>query len=106
MSRCFAENSPYSSNTSPFLQSKTIELLDKQIKVAKLNSTLVLDNKENLIINNYNIPDPNWVSGFISGEGCFMIEINKSKSTKTGYAVNLRIAISQHSPKKFFFLKF
>ena len=43
------------------------------------------------------IPDPYWVAGFSSGEGCFIVDISKCKSTKIGYSVNLRVMISQHA---------
>jgi hypothetical protein len=41
--------------------------------------------------------EPNWVSGFTDGEGCFSVEIFKSKGSKLGYAVNLRFILTQHS---------
>lgn len=44
---------------------------------------------------NYEIPNRNWLVGFIEGEGCFMIDIFKSK-TKIGYAVGLKFQITQH----------
>ena len=40
------------------------------------------------IINTTNIPDPNWLAGFVSGDGCFSINFYKSK-TKIGNAVQL-----------------
>ena len=36
---------------------------------------------------NQNIKDPNWLAGFIDGDGSFRIKINKSSSTKSGYSV-------------------
>lgn len=33
------------------------------------------------------ISDPRWLSGFISGEGCFFVKITKSKTHKTGFQV-------------------
>jgi len=39
--------------------------------------------------------EPNGVSGFISGEGCFYISVYKSK-TKLGYATALMFSVSQH----------
>jgi hypothetical protein len=42
-----------------------------------------------------NIPDPNWVTGFVNGEGTFDVKIYRSK-TKIGKAVQLRFRISQH----------
>ena len=46
-----------------------------------------------------NIPDPNWISGFVSGEGTFDVKIYKSK-TIIGYAVQLRFRIPQHERDK------
>ena len=42
------------------------------------------------------IIDPNWLAGFISAEGCFIISIFKSTSVKTGFQVQLRFVLSQH----------
>jgi hypothetical protein len=41
------------------------------------------------------IPDPNWVTGFVNGEGTFDVKIYTSKS-RIGKAVQLRFRISQH----------
>jgi hypothetical protein len=38
----------------------------------------------------------NWLAGFFSGEGCFKIDISKSNTCKTGYAIRLHITIVQH----------
>nr|YP_009261988.1 LAGLIDADG endonuclease [Chrysoporthe austroafricana]AMX22063.1 LAGLIDADG endonuclease [Chrysoporthe austroafricana] len=43
------------------------------------------------------IPDPEWVAGFVSGEGNFSIGITKSVECKTGHAVQLRFKLTQHS---------
>lgn len=43
------------------------------------------------------IPDPNWVSGFASGEGTFDVVIATSKFTKVGSQVQLRHRICQHN---------
>ena len=43
------------------------------------------------------ITDPNWVAGFISGEGCFYIGIIKSSSYKLGETPLLIFKITQHS---------
>ena len=37
----------------------------------------------------------NWIAGFYSGEGCFSVDIFKSK-VKVGYSVVLRVSITQH----------
>lgn len=39
--------------------------------------------------------DPNWITGFFSGESCFFIDIFKS-TNKIGYSITLRILIAQH----------
>jgi hypothetical protein len=39
----------------------------------------------------------NLVAGFISGDGCFYVNILKSKDCKLGYSVKLRVSITQHS---------
>ena len=46
-------------------------------------------------INENKIKDPNWLAGFISGEGSFFFEIYESK-TRIGSAVRLKFLISQH----------
>jgi len=48
------------------------------------------------IINIENIPNPNWISGFVTGEGCFDSRIFKQLSNKIGYRVQLRFRITQH----------
>jgi len=42
------------------------------------------------------IPDPNWISGFVSGDGSFDINIPKDINYKQGYRVQLRFRITQH----------
>jgi len=46
--------------------------------------------------------DPHWMVGFTDAEGCFSIRITKSLTTKTGYQVQLRYQITQHSIDKVF----
>lgn len=43
------------------------------------------------------IPDPNWLAGFTDGEGCFNVNIVKSKTHKIGAQVQLRFELAQHS---------
>lgn len=39
-----------------------------------------------------NIPDPFWISGFVSGEGSFNFVVNKSKSaSKVRFSINLHL---------------
>lgn len=41
------------------------------------------------------VPDPQWLAGFTSGEGCFFV-IHKSKSCTLGEAVQLKFILVQH----------
>jgi hypothetical protein len=38
-----------------------------------------------------------WLAGFISAEGCFYVAIRSSKTSNTGYSVQLTFIIAQHS---------
>ena len=49
-----------------------------------------------LLVENQTIRDPNWLSGFTSGEGCFFIDIYKSSTSRLREAVKLKFKISQH----------
>lgn len=55
---------------------------------------------ERPLINIKTIINPNWISGFSTGEGCFDVNIAKDLSCKTGYKVQLRFRISQHKPAR------
>jgi LAGLIDADG endonuclease len=48
------------------------------------------------IINTTIIPDPQWVAGFVCGEGNFGVKIKKSKKNKIGYQIQLIFILSQH----------
>ena len=50
---------------------------------------------ERLIINTETIPDPNWISGFVSAEGNFDVRM-PHLNTKLGQRVQLRFRITQH----------
>lgn len=49
------------------------------------------------IVNIPTIIDYDWFAGFFSGDGCFYIEINKSKTSIVNYTIRLRALIGQHS---------
>ena len=49
------------------------------------------------IFNDLTVQDPNWISGFTSGAGCFHVSLYKSSFTQTGYGVGLRLQLAQHS---------
>lgn len=42
------------------------------------------------------ILNPNWVLGFVDGEGCFHVSVSKNNNTSLGYQVTLEFTISQH----------
>lgn len=51
---------------------------------------------ERPLVPNLPIPDPQWVAGFTSGEGCFFIVIHKSPNSKLGEAVQIKFILVQH----------
>lgn len=50
---------------------------------------------ERPVINTKNIPDGNWIAGFVTGEGSFDVNIPQS-TNKIGHRVQLRFRITQH----------
>lgn len=46
------------------------------------------------------------MAGFVSGEGNFSIGITKSSETKTGYVVQLRFKLTQHSRDEYLLQSF
>lgn len=40
--------------------------------------------------------DYNWLAGFISGDGCFYVNISKSSTCTLGYSVKLWLSLTQH----------
>lgn len=52
---------------------------------------------EKPIIKDLKVQDPNWISGFTTGDGCFHVTLAKSPFTKTGYRVALRFQLAQHN---------
>ena len=45
----------------------------------------------------WDIQDPNWLAGFVEGEGCFFINILNKSSHRLGVQVKLAFQITQHS---------
>lgn len=43
------------------------------------------------------IKDPNWLAGFTSGEGCFLVRIINSSSHRLGFQALLVFKLTQHS---------
>lgn len=52
------------------------------------------------LVNTTSILDPNWIAGFVSGEGCFDINIKKNKTHRIGKQVILRFSLKQHEKDK------
>lgn len=48
------------------------------------------------IIHTEKIPDPFWVAGFTTGEGCFFLNIGKDSNMKLGYRITVGLQITQH----------
>ena len=44
----------------------------------------------------YKIMDPNWLTGFSSGEGCFHVKFKISSRSKLGIQISLYFKISQY----------
>ncbi len=64
----------------------------KNIKWSEFNNVVPVNRP---IINTENIPDPQWVAGFVNGEGTFDVKIYSSKN-KIKHSVQLRFRIPQH----------
>lgn len=45
-------------------------------------------------VTNTAIPDPNWITGFVDGEGCFNVRLIK---TTKGESISLRFIVTQHA---------
>jgi hypothetical protein len=50
-----------------------------------------------LFVENSKIPDPEWIAGFTSGEGCFYVGAWKTPDRRLGVRVTLKFMITQHS---------
>jgi len=44
--------------------------------------------------------DPNWVTGFVDGEGCFYIHLDRRKSSKSGWHIQTCFQIKLHIKDK------
>lgn len=49
------------------------------------------------VVKNQKVPNPYWMAGFTSGEGCFFVNATDSKTYKGYSTVSLTFDISQHS---------
>ena len=51
---------------------------------------------ERSIVKDQKISDPYWIAGFMSGEGCFFVNIFRSSTHRSGFQVKLRVLLTQH----------
>lgn len=49
------------------------------------------------LVTGQNIPHPEWLAGFPTGEGCFFVNVYKSSTNKTGLQIRLFFGLVQHS---------
>jgi hypothetical protein len=52
------------------------------------------------------IPDPNWITGFVDGEGCFYVKVKKNKTYSIGFQIIISFSISQHIRDELLLSKF
>lgn len=52
------------------------------------------------------ISDPNWLAGFVDGEGCFYVNTKKAKAYLTGFQVIMTFSITQHVKDELLLNKF
>lgn len=52
------------------------------------------------IVKDEKVINPYWLAGFVSGEGCFFINVNRSASNLIGYQVIFFFYLTQHSRDK------
>ena len=82
------------------LKSSLNKGLSSILKINFPNLIKIERSKVNIFTNiNYN-----WIAGFISGDGCFSVDIHKSDTHKTGYRVKLEISSTQHSRDEVLFI--
>jgi len=67
--------------------------LSEDLKTAFPNSVIV----KRPLVKNQQILEPQWVAGFTSGEGSFMVKVRKSSAYKTGFQILLAFQLTQHS---------
>ena len=70
-------------------------LLDYAKSKPQFNTELVLTKSIIKVTDKLN---PNWISGFVSGDGSFFTSIGKTTKTKIGYRVDVGFGIGLHSP--------
>jgi hypothetical protein len=69
--------------------------LSDELKTAFPNIIPVL--RPSSVLEDCQIQDPNWFAGFVTGEGCFHINIKNSASHSLGFQVQLIFKLTQHT---------
>lgn len=64
----------------------------------KERSSIFTEEQAQLVENK--VLDPQWVTGFVDGEGCFHVSINKNKQSRLGQQVLPEFTIVQHCRDK------
>ena len=75
---------------------KIIFFLLKKIILLKLDFSDVIPVIRPLV-KNQKIKYPNWLAGFTSADGCFIVNIRQNSKYKTGFQVILKFIITQHA---------
>ena len=70
--------------------------LSEELKIASPDVVTSLRTVRPLV-KNQKIKDPNWLAGFTSAEGCFIVNLRKDSKYKTGFKVLLKFIITQHA---------
>lgn len=58
------------------------------------------------IVSSQVIPDPNWFTGFVDGEGCFYVKLSKSNAYLSGFQVGLNFLVYQHARDEYLLTSF
>lgn len=58
------------------------------------------------IISSQVIPDPDWFTGFVDGEGCFYVKLTKSKVYSSGFQVSVNFLVYQHARDEYLLTSF
>ena len=67
--------------------------LSEELKTAFTDTIPVL----RPIVEDQEIKDPDWIAGFVCGEGCFLVNIFNSSTHRIGYQVQIKFQLTQHS---------
>ena len=68
--------------------------LSSKLEAAAFPNTVPVDRS---LVQNLPTPDPEWLAGFTSGEGCFYVKEFKSKEGSIGFNVKLTFQFTQHA---------